>query len=72
MSKKSKDKKSKDKIGYIVNDETKKFLDEISKTNEVLGMKIASLQSDKADGTGKLYLTFEITEVIKKWVNDKV
>jgi len=65
-------KKSKDKIGYIVNDETKKFLDEIGKTNEVLGMKITSLQSDKADGTGKLYLTFEITEVIKKWVNDKV
>lgn len=65
-------KQAKNKMGYIVDSNTKKFLEYIANNKEVLGMKIASLQSDKADGTGKLYITFELSEVMKKWVNDKV
>lgn len=60
-------KKVKDKVGYLVDDETKEFLDAITKSNEVLGMKIFQIMKDTKD---KLYLTFEITEVMKQWVKE--
>lgn len=62
-------KKSKDKVGYLVDGAVKEFLDSHNKQgNEVLGMKIFQLLTDK---DGKLYIVFELEDVVKQWVKEK-
>ena len=63
-------KKAKDRIGYLVNEETKLFLDTVMTDKKVCGMKIEQLQQDKE---GKLYMVFNLTDVMKLWgKNDKI
>lgn len=62
-------KKSKDKVGYLVDGAIKEFLDSHNKPeSEVLGMKIFQLLTDK---DGKLYIVFELEDVVKEWVKEK-
>ena len=61
-------KKVKDKVGYLVDGAIKNFLDTHNKPDsEVFGMKINQLLQDKE---GKLYLVFELEDVVKKWATD--
>lgn len=62
-------KKNKDKVGYLVDGAVKEFLDSHNKPgSEVLGMKIFQLLTDK---DGKLYIVFELEDVVKQWVKEK-
>lgn len=61
-------KKAKDKVGYLVDGAMKEFLDSHNKPgSEALGMKIFQLLTDKE---GKLYVVFELEDVVKKWVKE--